>query len=340
MRYLAKANLLGSALGLIFTIPLYYKLKINGIVPGIIISSVISLFMTWFYARKISINSNNENINFKQTLKQGGNMLKMGFMISLSGLLGVIGAYVLRIFINRQGGVEQVGLYTAGFSIINTYVGLIFNAMATDYYPRLSSVSKNNDLCKEAINQQAEIAILILAPILLIFLTFINLVIVILFSNKFIAVNGLIYWSALGMFFKGASWSIGFIFLAKSAGKLFFLSEVVSNIYLLALNIIGYHYWGLSGIGFSFLISYILVLFQVYIISKIKYEFSFTEKFKNLFIVQFSLAVLAFLTIHILKTSVAYLVGTILIIISLSYSVKELDKRIGLLKMVLSKLKR
>jgi O-antigen/teichoic acid export membrane protein len=158
-------------------------------------------------------------------------MLQMGFMISLSGLLAVGASYIVRIFISRTGGVEQVGLYNAGFAIINTYVGLVFTAMATDYYPRLSAVAHDNRLCKQTINQQAEIAILILAPILVVFLTFINWVVILLYSRQFIAVNGMIYWAALGMFFKAASWSIAFIFLAKGSSKLFFWNELIANIY-------------------------------------------------------------------------------------------------------------
>jgi len=67
------------------------------------------------------------------------------------------------------GGVAQVGLYNAGFMIINTYVGLVFTAMATDYYPRLAGVANDVSKTNTTINQQIEIAIIILAPILTIF---------------------------------------------------------------------------------------------------------------------------------------------------------------------------
>src|SRR5665213_2272749 len=49
IQYLAKANLYGSLLGLIITVPLYYKLGIDGIVPGIIISALISLSLSWLF---------------------------------------------------------------------------------------------------------------------------------------------------------------------------------------------------------------------------------------------------------------------------------------------------
>src|SRR5690554_7803979 len=132
-------------------------------------------------------------------------MLIMGFMISMSGLVSLMVAYVIRIFINRTGDVADVGYYTAGFTIINTYVGMVFTAMGTDYYPRLSLVASDNNQCKEHINQQSEIAVLILAPILIGFLVFINWAIILLYSSQFLAITGMVYWATLGIFFKTLS---------------------------------------------------------------------------------------------------------------------------------------
>ena len=202
LNYLAKANLSGSFIGLFITLPLYYFLGLDGIVPGIIGTSILSLLMSWYFSRKVKIER--AVLNRSQTFAEGKNMLKMGFMISLSGLLTVGASYIVRIFISRTDGVEQVGLYNAGFAIINTYVSLIFNAMATDYYPRLSAVANDNKRCKQTINQQAEIAILILAPIMIAFLVFIKWVIILLYSKQFIPVNSMIQLISLGMFCKAA----------------------------------------------------------------------------------------------------------------------------------------
>mgnify|MGYP003111556937 CR=1 FL=1 len=328
LKLLAKANVLGSFLGLGVTLPFYYIYGTKGIVPGIIGTSLIALLLSWYFSRKVNIES--VKISFNQTFIEGKDMLRMGFMISLSGLMTVGASYIVRIFIGRTGGLEQVGLYTAGFAIINTYVGLIFTAMGTDYYPRLSAVAHNNALSRQTINQQAEIALLILAPILIIFLVFINWVVVILYSEEFIAVNAMIYWAALGMFFKTASWAIAFILLAKGDSKIFFWNELVTNICLLGLNILGYYYLGLTGLGLSFLITYILYLIQVYLVAKLKFEFSFDRTFIKIFAVQLALAISSFLAVKFLNNPYPYFVGIVLIAVSCWYSFKNLDKRLGL----------
>ncbi|MGV8947018.1 MAG: O-antigen translocase [Lutibacter sp.] len=328
IQYLAKANLYGSFLGLVITVPLYYKWGIDGIVPGIIITSLISLLLSWYFSSKIEIKS--ISVSKVRTLAESKSMITMGFMISMSGLINIGASYLVRIFISRQGGVADVGLYNAGFAIISTYVGLIFTAMATDYYPRLSAVAYNNKLSKEAINQQAEIAILILAPILIIFLVFINWAVIILYSKQFIAINSMIYWAALGMFFKAASWAVAFLFLAKGASKLFFWNELITNIYLLGLNLFGYYYWGLTGLGISFLASYFIYLLQVFIIAKLKFDFAFDRAFLKIFGIQLSLAVCSFLAVKFIRQPYPYFIGVVLIIISSWYSYKELDKRLGI----------
>lgn len=325
---LAKANVYGSIVGLFITVPLYYKFGFQGIVPVIIITASITLFFVWYFAKKTKIKK--VKINTEITVIEGKSMMIMGFMISLSGLISILVAYLLRIFISRTGNVADVGLYNAGFTIINTYVGMIFTAMATDYFPRLSAVAHSNDLCKQNINQQAEIAILILAPILMIFLIFINWAVILLYSAKFLAVTGMIYWAALGMLFKAASWAVGFVLLAKGASKIFFWSELISNIYILGFSILGYHYGNLSGLGLAFLFSYFIALIQAFVIAKVKYKFSFTMSFVKIFVIQFSLALTSFAIVNLVNKPYTYLLGIILIGVSGWYSYVELENRIGL----------
>lgn len=332
LRYLAKANLAGSSLSLGVTLPLYYFWGLDGIIPGIIGSSIVVMAASWFFSHKVTIQP--VALSASDTLKEGKSMLRMGFLISLSGLLTLGASFIIRVYIRKIGGLDEVGLYTAGFAIINSYFGLIFSAMSSDYYPRLSAVASDAKKCTETVNQQAEIAILILAPILVVFMTFIDWLVILLLSRDFVSVNGMLYWAAMGMYFKVASWTIGFIFLAKSDSKLFFWNELISNINMLVLNLLGYHFFGITGLGISFAVSYLLYLLQVYVISKIKYKFSFNKSFWQLFTVQFILGLAAFLTINYLSQPYTYFIGTILFAISGWISLKELDKRIGIKQVI------
>lgn len=328
LKHLAKASMTGSFLGLTISVPIYYFFRINGIVPAIIISSLAVMLLSWYFAGKVELQP--VVVSKARTIAEGRAMLKMGFSISITGLFVLGVAYIVRIYINHLGGVAQVGLYNAGFMIINTYVGLVFTAMATDYYPRLAGVSNDISKTNTTINQQAEIAILILAPILTIFLVFINWIIILLYSKQFIEISGMIHWAALGMFFKAISWAIAFLLLAKGASKLFFWNELFANIYMLILNLLGYKFLGLDGLGISFLVGYFLYFLQVYLVTKVKYSFLFEKGIYSLFFIQFFIAILCFGAVKALIAPYSYIVGFALIIISSFYSYRELDKRIGL----------
>ncbi|KAA6348117.1 hypothetical protein EZS27_004466 [termite gut metagenome] len=338
LTYLAKANILGSLLGLLITVPLYYFLGAEGIVPALIIASAITLLLSWYFSRKIKFDKT--SLSFNEIKQAGKGMLTMGFMLSLSGLITLVVAYLTRIYIGKEGSVEQVGLYNAGFAIIGIYVGLVFTAMGTDYYPRLSGVVHDNQLAKETINQQAEIAILILAPILMIFFVFINWMIQLLYSDQFTSVNGMMQWAALGMFFRAVSWSIAFLYLAKGASKIYFINETMANIYCLVLNILGYKYWGLNGLGVAFLLAYIVYLLQVFIICKRKYNFNFDKTFVKTFVLQLICGIVCFCSVKFIRYPYQYLIGVFLIIISSIYSIKELNEKIGLKEFIISKIKR
>lgn len=332
LQLLAKANLIGSLLSLLLTVPLYYWFGLNGIVPSIIISASLTLFFAWFFRKKIK--TQKVNVSPKRVIAEGKDMLSMGLMICLSGIVALGGSYIVRIFINHLGGVDQVGLFNAGFAIVNTYVGLVFSAMATDYYPRLSEVAQDNLESKKIINQQAEISILIIAPFIISFFVFINWIIILLYSSKFACINNMILWAAFGMIFKAVSWAIAFVIVAKGERRLFFWNELIGSSYILVLNLCGYYFWGLTGLGVSFLIGYVIYLFQVFFLAKFKYGFNLYNETVILFFVQFFLVLLAFLVIRFINGNWSYIIGIILLGLSVIYSIRELDKRIGIKNLI------
>ncbi|WP_405380737.1 O-antigen translocase [Maribacter sp. LLG6340-A2] len=328
LKYLAKANVIGAALGLLVSVPIYYYLGVKGIVPAMICTSVLGFAVAYYFTKKIKTQP--VPVSARETKKKGKNMLIMGFTLSISGIMVLGVSYVIRIFINNNGGVEDVGLFNAGIAIISTYVGLLFTAMETDYFPRLSAVVHDNEKAITLINQQAEIAMLILAPVLIVFLVFVELIITILYSSEFIPVKEMIYWAALGMFFKVAAWVVAFFFIAKGASKLFFWNELITNSYTLILNLVGYYYYGLAGLGISYMVSYFIYLIQIYVMTGKIYGFKFSSAIKRIFAIQFSLAIGCLLAAKLSTSPFNYGIGILFILISMYYSFKELDKRLNL----------
>ena len=337
LKYLAKSTAIGSTVGLIVSIPLYYLFGVQGIVPTLILNSLTMLCLTWYFSKKVEVEK--VEVTNQQTFEKGRLMLKMGLAMSVTGILVTLKAYLLRGFIRYEGGVEQVGLFTAGFALINTYVGMVFNAIATDYYPRLSAVNQDNAKCSEAINQQGEIATLIIAPILVSCLILMPLIIRIIYSEDFLPANDYIRWSVLGMMLKVFSWVIAFVFLAKAESKLFVINEVITNVYSFGLSVAGYHFYNLDGVGIAFALTYLIYSIQVYLIARKRYDFVFSASFKKIYFVQMLMVVAVFTMVLLWQSQWVYVPTGLLFAVCSMYSLKELDKRMNVVKLIKKKLK-
>ena len=325
LKWLAYANMCSSTLSLLVTFPLYFIYGIDGIVPAMIIISVMTLIVTqFFYARLKFILP---GIKIKETWENGQGMLKLGFFLSLSGIIATVCSYGVRIFITRFGGLEAVGFYSAGFGIINSYVGIIFAAMATDYYPRLSGAIHDQSKLNSIVNEQGHVALMILGPILTAFIVFVNFAIILLYSKAFLPTESMMQYAIIGIFFKAASWLLGFIVLAKGDTKLYFWTELTANLYQTLLNCVGYYWWGLEGLGLSFIVGYIFYLIQMLYVTKFKYKYEFNREFYIIFAFQFVIALCALSVMkNISNPYLSYSLGILLIIVSTTYSIYKLNK--------------
>jgi O-antigen/teichoic acid export membrane protein len=343
LQYLAKANLLGNFIGLLITLPLYYFFRIDAIVPAIIIATFMSFVFTYYYSQKLEIEP--VAISRKEAVSEGKGMINLGVMLSLSSMITLLVAYIIRIYIGSSNETEElglidVGLYSAGFVILNSYVGIIFNAMGTDYFPRLSEIANDIIKLRKTVLEQAIVAILLITPIIVVFLALAPLIIIILYSNEFSPIVAMVTWGILGMIFKAVSWSMGYMIIAKGDSKVFIKTAIGFNAILLLINIVGYHYGGLEGIGISFFIYYIIHYVVVRIITYYRYDFYFEKGFYKIFTFTVIMCLIAFLITFISIPVLKYLLMTGIIIVSCLYSYKQLDKKIGIKEYLKGILKR
>lgn len=336
LKDLAKCSAFGVTFGLFTSIPLYYWFGVRGIVPTFVLNSVCSLVLSWIYSRKIKTVP--VQVSTRQTFEDARQMLVMGISMSVSGILVTGVAFIIRSYIQNHGGVEEVGMYQAGFVIMNTYVGLIMNAIGTDYYPRLAAINKDNDKCREAVSKQGEIGTMILAPMLTVCLIFMPFMLQLLYSDRFLAANNYISWACLGMLLRLASWVVSFLFVAKAESKLFMITEASANVYVLLFYIIGYNLWGLSGIGAAFALNYLVYFIQVYLIARKRYQFRFSTNFLRSFSIQLILVVACLATAVLLEGFIKYSIGMILITTSCYHSLIGLNQRMGIMSIIKEKI--
>lgn len=337
--YMAKATVLGSLIGLITSLPLYYFLGIKGIVPAIIMFSLITLILSWSYSRKVHFRP--IKMSYHEAIYKGKDMVQMGFFISLQTMLSLLAAYIIRIFIGKVGGVADVGLFIAGFAIIDTYVGMVFTSMGTEYYPRLASHSKEtNDKFTKTINQQIEITLILVSPLICIFLVFGNWAVVLLYSEKFLPITMMMCLGIMSNYFKAPAWSIAFSFLAKGDSRAFFLNELIATCISTSTKLLFYYLWGFTGIGFAFLLNYIIYLVQVIIICHYNYGYNPDLKILRVFTPQILLGIICFFLFVFAAPIIKYLTGALIIVLSLYISYRELNMKIDMVKTMEVRIKR
>ena len=337
-KLMAKAGVIGSTVGLFVNIPMYFFWGMKGIVPAIITMSLATLAISTYFARKVP--QKKVPLTSRETFHEGKFMLSMGFFLMLQGLLELVCGYIVRIYISNTGSLADVGLYNAGFMIINTYVGMVFTAMGTEYYPRLSTYTDDHERFNQAINQQIEISLLLTAPLIAFFLVFGDLAIIILYSNKFLPITWMVIWAIMAIFFKAPSWCISFSFLAKGDIKAFWLNELVAVLLHLFINLLFYHYGGLTGLGVSYMLNYFLYNFQVWFITKIRYSFKLNLSLLKVLIPQLVISAAIITIYYFLGEMPRYIAGTLLTVASTYISYKMLNKYVDIKKFIIEKLRR
>ena len=218
LSYLAKSRIIGLLVGLFVTIPLYYFWGIKAIVPNLVIASLTSYLLSLYFSKKVPIKK--VKLTVRETKEEGKSILGMGFVLTLNGILVLGVSYIVRTSVATMGGISEVGFFTAGSAILNTYIGMIFNAMTTDYYPRLAAASDDPVKFRDTVNQQAEVALLMAGPLLVIFLILIPIVIIILYSSEFLPMVEYMQWATIGVVFKIIAWTTAYQFTAKGDNSL------------------------------------------------------------------------------------------------------------------------
>jgi O-antigen/teichoic acid export membrane protein len=332
MSQMSKSTVIGAFVGLISSVPLYYWYGLNGIVPSIFISSITALIVSYFYSRQIPIER--IKIPLRMVFLEGRSMVKLGVAMMLGGIVASVSNYFLMTYLSSTGGVDQVGLYSAGWNIVGQYVGVIFGAMTTDYFPRLAAVSDDNRKLRILINQQAEMATLILAPLLIFLIVLMPVFIKLFYTNSFIPAVAFVNWMVFGVLLKGVSWSIGFIFPAKGDTKTFLLIEISAAIFFLISNIIGYKYLGLEGLGITFVINYIFSIILTFIIAFAKYNFVFSRSFLRIFIILLVFVILGFISSRYELGAYTFWVGGFVLAGASLYSIYEMNQRMDLVSII------
>lgn len=335
----AMHSLAGSFVALVVSAPLYYFYGIKAIVPALVLSAIITFLYSVYYVSKVK--TVQTDVSLIETYKGGKEMLKLGITMMLATSIGSAVHYFINTFISSYGSIADLGFYQAGMNITSQSVGLVFSAMAIDYYPRLAAISEDNNKVRKMANQQGEITMLIAAPVLASVIIFTPLVISILLSSDFLVIIDFIRILSLGMIFKAASYSIGAISFAKGDKKVFFFLEgIYMNASILLFSIIGYRINGLMGLALGYLLMHFIYFIIINVVTYVKYDFYISRDLAKILLVCILLVIVLFLSSIFIVGALKHIVSLSILGVLFYYSYYNLNKLIGIKEMVLKFLKK
>src|SRR5277367_1235027 len=159
---LAKMSVYGAVFGAVIGIPLVYFFRENGVVPSLIGVAGMAILTSWWYSRKLRVQA--PSITFSQVRQEAALLLKLGFALMSGSLMAMGVSYAVRIMILRKVGIAGTGLYQSAWTLGGLYVGCILQAMAADFYPRVTAAANDNTRCNRLVNEQALVGLLLAGP--------------------------------------------------------------------------------------------------------------------------------------------------------------------------------
>ncbi|MGF9764744.1 O-antigen translocase [Microvirga sp. 0TCS3.31] len=261
---LARMNMLSALTSTVVSVIFIYAFREEGIVPSLVAIALASAASSWWYSRKLQARS--VAMNISDTLSEAAKLLKLGIALAANSILTLGAAYTIRIILIRSHGVEIAGLYQAAFTLGGLYTGFILQAMSTDFYPRLTSVSQDDAECNRLVNEQAHISMLLAGPGIVATLTFASLAMTVFYSAEFQVGVGLIRWICLGMMLRVIAWPMGYIVLAKGAQWIILWIEVLAAFVHIGLAYFFVVNFGFEGAGAAFFALYISHSLVVYLV--------------------------------------------------------------------------
>lgn len=287
---LARVTVFASILNTAVGITLLWWLGQRGLIGYVLVGPLATFLLGHFYVSRLP-KIQSDKVTLAELTREWKSLLRLGVAFVGASLTSSLVQLWIRIDVGKALGTAPLGQYQAAWMISMQYVSFVLTAMASDYYPRLTSVIRDHKAAVRLVNEQTEIALLLSTPIFIAMMATAPWVMHLLYSALFAPGVELLRWQVLGDVFKVASWPMGFVILAAGDGKTYFWSETSTNI-LTAVLVIGLiHVIGLRITGIAYLATYSFYLPLVYSLARKRIGFRWSRAVLRLVAAAFAICV-------------------------------------------------
>jgi O-antigen/teichoic acid export membrane protein len=321
---LALVQIIAALASLTISIPIYYFFWQAGIVPVIVLMAFVTMCATlWFSLRIYPLRLSGA----RGILGEGMDMVRLGVAFTLAGVVGSAAEMVVRSYLNVVANLDVLGLYNAGYMLTITYAGMVFSAMETDYFPRLSGVNRDVEQTNYTVNRQMEVSLLIIAPMLTGLIALLPILIPQLFTSEFAPVIPMAQVAALAMFFKVLTLPVAYITLARGYSMTYLMLEAAYYVVFVLFIVLGYEHWGLLGTGIAITMAHVFDYLMINLYAYKKYGYRVSATVSRYAIVLFALGFLAYACTILLDGIVYWVVELLVVLASGLYSLQILRQK-------------
>lgn len=322
---------------LFLSVPIYYVWGNKGVVPSLVVVVLAQLLITmWFSLRAYPI-----NLRFSRSLlKEGYGFVGLGLAFVMAGMAASGAEMGIRAFLNRSGGTNIVGLYNAAYVMIFTYAGMIFTAMETDFYPRLSSIEKLGKEFNAVVNTQIEVSLHLVSPMLVVFIMSMPLLLPAMYSGKFLPVLPMMQVAALSMYARAMYLPIEYISLSRGDSLTYLFVESMAAALLVAGVIVGYNTYGLWGAGLGISLASFTEFIFVCVCYRLRYGYVLSSSVLRTIIIHVAAGLLVYGATLLDNWLVGCAIGTVLFVLDLCFTLNVLRKNTDIISRIKGKIKK
>jgi len=325
---IARASLFSSGCGALFAVPAYWWLGTRGIVLTILFTAFLTLGCNYYFARDLA--RANRRLGPLATIRAGTGMARLGLVMMIVDAISAAATFAIVAYIkNVRGSLSDVGFYQAGTTLAAQFVGLVFTAMSMDYFPRLAAVCDDNRRVRRLANQQSEMMLHIVRPLILGLIVFAPHVISVLLSRAFLPMVTFVRLASVGMLFQAAAHSMGLISYAKGDRGTFLTLSVIGNGLLVGTSWLGYRMGGLDGLGAMFVLHCVICFAIVYATVRYRYRFRMSRKFRSAFSWSVGWVALSYGAQVVTPCMVGMIIGFLTFLASLCQSLQSIKEAVG-----------
>lgn len=189
-------------------------------------------------------------------------LAKYAVMAITTALCVPVSHMLIRGHLSVEFGQQGAGYWEAIWKLSSSYLMFITTTLSVYYLPRLSELTWGDALKREIISGYKFVipTVILMTAVIYVFR---SQIVILLFSEEFLAISELLAWQLIGDVLKVTSWVLAYVMVGKAMTKLYISTEVIFSASFVLLTYLFSGMYGIKGAVMAHAVNYLIYLFVV-----------------------------------------------------------------------------